>query len=297
MTCPICGETASWRIPYRRISRQSGRQSETEAIAGYGWRLCRRCGNGYPSAQPDLHVLRQVWEANRAVEGADPAKTASVWQYRRDFSRTNARRSYQVFAPLATREKPGCFLDVACGLGETVRYFADRGWDAEGIDADPTTLVLHQEIGIRSRIGQFETMDIARSYDLIHIAHAIYFITNPMLFLHRVAEILKPSGVFCIVLANFMAAYDPGLPSYEHTFYPTAGSMRYALALAGFQTVLTRFWGGSIYLAARPAKTPLPPVHPTLIRLGYLTKPARYAFLGRPYLALRRAAKFVLRRG
>jgi len=177
-----------------------------------------------------------------------------------------------------------------------VRVFADNGWDAEGIDADPSTARFHGELGIRARIGQFEQVEAASSYDFIHIAHAIYFITDPMAFIRGVRARLTPGGVFCIVLADLMANTDSGLPAYSHTFFPTGASMRYALALAGFEVVLSRSMSGSIYIAARPASAPrLPAVRPASTLLLCRTKALRHALLGRPYLALRQFAKRVLR--
>jgi hypothetical protein len=73
--------------------------------------------------------------------------------------------------------------------------------------------------------------------------------------------------------------------------------MRYALALGGFEVVRTSHQSGSIYIAARPATAPtLPPVHPAVTLLLHRTKPLRYAWLGRPYLALRQFAAKLLRR-
>ena len=88
-----------------------------------------------------------------------------------------------------------------------------------------------------------------------------------------------------------MANADSGRPSYSLTFYPTAASMRYALALAGFEVVKTSRQSGSIFMAARAAAAPkLPHVAPAMTLLLHRTKSARYALLGRPYLALRQFA-------
>lgn len=293
--CPICGHGLSWPVPFRRVAKVDAWRKEAGETSLYEWRLCRRCGNAYPSIQPSLAILRRIWEESRVTEPSDARTSQAVWKSRHNAARISAKRSFALFAARASHS-PGRFLDIACGLGETVRYFGDHGWDAEGIDADPGMAPVHRQLGICARIGQFETMEIAGDYDIIHIAHAIYFVTEPMRFLGAVRKRLASGGLLGIVLADFMSDADPGLPSYVHSFFPTAASMRYALALAGFETVLTRSWAGSIYIAARPAEAPLPSVHPARIRLGYLTKPVRYAVLGRPYLALRRAAKFVLRR-
>ena len=207
-------------------------------------------------------MLRRVWAEKRGDECLSPDAKDANWSYRRAISRAGATRSFRLFAPLCAN-RPGRFLDVACGLGETVRIFADNGWDAEGIDADPSTARFHRDAGIRARIGQFEQIEAASGYDLIHIAHAIYFITDPMGFIRGVRARLAPGGLFCIVLADFMASADASLPSYTHTFFPTGASMRYALGLAGFEVVLSRKMSGSIFIAARPASSPrLPPVWP-----------------------------------
>jgi 2-polyprenyl-3-methyl-5-hydroxy-6-metoxy-1,4-benzoquinol methylase len=293
-TCPICGGQASWRIPF---NPDLGGATALRALreGGYDWRLCRRCGNGYPTQQPDLEELSAIWAASRRDSGCSEDEEKARWAYRRRVSRVVAERSYALFSPQV--RSPGRFLDIACGLGETVRVFAAHGWDAEGIDADPTMKPLHEEFGIRSRIGQFETVGLDGRYDVIHIAHAIYFMTDPMSFLARIRERLTPSGNLCVVLANFMSAADPGLPSYAHSFFPTGPSMQYALHLAGFETILRRRIGGSIFIAARPSAQPrAPKVSPALMYARYRSKKLRFALIGRPYIAMRAVGKRLLGR-
>ena len=291
MSCPICGDTTFWSILFARDPQVDGWRAELGDNDTYDWRLCRRCGNGYPSHQPDMRVLRRAWASNRTDEGQPPAERQKIWAYRLAISRAGAGRSFRLFAPLAARPS-GRFLDIACGLGETVRSFSQHGWAAEGIDADPSTEAFHREAGIQTRIGQFEQLDVGGGFDIIHIAHAIYFITEPMAFIRTVRERLAPQGLFCIVLANFMANEDTSQPAYAHTFFPCASSMRYALALAGFEVVLTRSLSGSTYIAARIADQPrLPSVSPAAIRMLHRTKNLRHEAIGRPYLALRRLAK------
>ncbi len=290
MTCPICGHETFWLVAYNRDAAVDAFRSAAGDLVPYDWRLCRNCGNAYPSRQPDLRVLARMWAANRSLNDADTNAAATV-AYRHFISRAGADRSYRLFAPLAGTSA-GRFLDIACGLGETVRTFADHGWDAEEIDADPSTEQFHRELGIRARIGQFEDIEIGSNYDVIHIAHAIYFITDPMKFMRLVREHLTPNGVFCVVLADFMSALDPALPSYAHSFFPTAAAMRYALALAGFETIFCRRLSGSIFLAARPAPAvEKPSIWPFGIWLLHRTKTLRYIALGRPAVALGRAIK------
>jgi SAM-dependent methyltransferase len=294
MTCPICGHETFWPVAYNRDAAVDDWRKETGDLAPYDWRLCRTCGNAYPSKQPDLRVLARMWAVNRTP--TDASTDVATVAHRRFISRAGAERSYRLFAPLAGTSA-GRFLDIACGLGETVHTFAEHGWNAEGIDADPSTEPFHRELGIRTRIGQLEDTKIGDNYDVIHIAHAIYFITDPMNFLRLVRERLAPNGLFCVVLADFMSNLDPARPSYAHSFFPTAASMRYALALAGFETVFCRRLSGSVFMAARPASAVgKPSVWPLGIWLLHCTKALRHAVLGRPAIALVRAIKALIGR-
>jgi SAM-dependent methyltransferase len=296
MPCPICDADECWPIPFARDPKVERWRREAGDDASYEWRLCRRCANAYPSHQPHLRLLQKIWLEHKSTPGLSMAELEDAWARRRVGTRKLAARSLRIFAPLA---KTGGrrFLDIACGFGETVKTFADHGWDAEGIDADSSIADVHRSMGIRVRHGQIEDMDVGAGYDIIHIAHAIYFITNPMKFLSEVRKRLAADGLFCIVLSDFFAHHDPGLPSYAHTFFPSGGSMRYALALAGFETVRCKRISGSIYIAARPAPAPKTPhISPRRTRFLFRTKAQRYALIGRPYLGLRRAAKLLLGR-
>lgn len=293
IACPICDSSQSW--PLRWASDPVIQQWRVDHgdVRDYRWQLCRQCGNGYPSFQPSADLLSFFWNRDRQDAIATDLPKNDVWNVRRVAARRNAARTFNLFTPLHGGA-PGRFLDVACGLGETVKFFSDRGWDAKGIDVDPALKRFHDEIGIESEIAHIENATIDGKYDIIHISHAIYFITYPSEFLKRLRASLQPDGLLCIVLANFLAPEDPGLPGYAHSFLPTAGPMRYALALAGYRTISCRRKGGSIYIAACVEDVPVPRVYPRLVRLRFQTKALRYAVIGRPKLLLHRIAKNIL---
>ncbi|MCF2524439.1 class I SAM-dependent methyltransferase [Bradyrhizobium sp. G127] len=259
----------------------------------YGWSLCKHCGNGYPSFQPSPELLAFFWNRDRQDKLHANLLTDDVWDTRRAAARRNAERTFDVFTALHDR-KPGRFLDIACGLGEAVKYFSDRGWDAQGVDVDPALKRHHDEIGIRSAIGPIETATIDGTFDIIHVSHAIYFITNPDALLKRLRQSLKPGGLLCVVISNFLANEDTSLPGYAHSFWPTGASLEYALALAGYKTVLNHRKSGSIYVAAREGEADLLYAYPSLTHLAYQTKTLRYTLIGRPKLLMHRVAKKIL---
>jgi SAM-dependent methyltransferase len=295
MNCPICDSANFWPVPFALDQKIESWRREEGDEAIYDWRLCRRCANAYPSHQPHLRLLQKIWLEHKSTPGLTAGKLEHAWLVRRSIAHVLATRSFAIFAPLAGAGRR--FLDVACGFGETVKTFGDQGWDAEGIDADSSIAQVHREMGIRVQYGQVEKMNVSERYHVIHIAHAIYFITNPIQFLSEVQKRLVAGGLFCVVLSDFFAHHDPSLPSYAHTFFPTAASMRYALALAGFETVICKRLSGSIYIAARPRRAVnAPRVSPARTRLLFHTKALRYALFGRPYLALRHTAKAIVQR-
>ena len=295
LTCPICGSQSKWPLQYNRALNIERVLSPQHPRDAYFWSLCRQCGNGYPSFMPDLNALAELWESNRTISEKDEAKEEEIWRYRREISRRGAQRSFRLFMPLMG-VKQGSFLDVGCGLGETVMLFSEQGWDAYGIDADPNMLPIHQAIGIQSEIGQVESITLDKKFDLIQIAHAVYFVSNVMTFIESLRSRLNDNGLLCIVLANFMSSDDNGLPGYAHSFFPTAGSMRYLLAVAGYEAIFCQKSSGSIFIAARPGRVALPAVHPRVIRVGYQTKSLRYAIIGKPLTLLKTVAKDILRR-
>ena len=154
VNCPICGTTASWPIAGALDPDIARWRAEAGATRPHSWHLCKQCGNGYPSEPPLPAVLDRYWQIDRHVEGSDET-VETVWQRRIAMSRAGAERSYKVFAPLY-HGAPGRFLDIACGLGETVRKFRDCGWDAEGTELDGSTKRFHDVQGLRTRIGRFE---------------------------------------------------------------------------------------------------------------------------------------------
>ncbi len=280
--CPICGSSDLRPVPYDRMPEVEAILARRKPASGYGWFLCRRCGNATPSEQPDREVLSEYWQSNRTS-----VTDTAAWDYRRKIARIGAERSWELFAPQYIGAEPGRFLDIGCGLGVTVRRFQDGGWTATGIDADATTMASHRELGLETRIGQIEDQSWPERFDLVQIAYAIYFITEPVCYLRRLHDIMTPDGTLAIVIADLLSSVQKGGPSYLHTWLPTAASLQYALAEAGYVTVLSKTIKGSHFIAARRGSAPRPRVSADLTLLRHRTRDLRWWCIGAPRAKLK----------
>ena len=277
--CPLCDSCRSWTIPFF--------DHESNAVVrrgtGYHWRLCKVCGNGFPSTEPTLAELQIYWNRNR-IDGGEAPVTDDVWRYRLAMSRAWAQQSYDFVMPFVHFDSRR-FLDVACGLGETVALFQEHGWQAEGVDADPNAKVFHERLGIRTTIGQMENVATSSRFDLISIAHAIYFITEPRLFVKRVRDMLDEDGIFLVVLSNLLSSMDAGYPGYFHTWYPTSYSLAYLLEQEGFEVLGYRRFKGSMMVVGRRGVSASHQGHPYRAYWAHLSHGWRYRLIGKPLLA------------
>lgn len=279
-TCPICSHNASWVIPF--LDHETGKVVRRNN--GYHWRLCRNCGNAYPSTESTLAEMQAYWNKNR-VDETEAAVTEEVWLRRQSVSQAWAQRSYDFVMPFVQFDTRR-FLDVACGLGETVALFQKNGWQAEGIDADPNAKVFHERLGIRTTIGQVENIDTLSRFDIVSIAHAIYFISEPRRFVKQIWEMLDDGGLFLVVLSDLLSTLNTGHPGYVHTWYPTPESLTYLLEQEGFKVLDCRRSKGS-YMVLSQRGTPVvsPRSYPYRAYLAHLSHAWRYRLIGKPLLA------------
>jgi SAM-dependent methyltransferase len=287
--CPICQAQRRLAVPFHVNPQVEDLRREMGDSAPYGWFLCENCGNAAPSRQPDRAVLEAYWHTNREVSAGDDAD--ALWEYRRAISEIGARRTWDSFAPLMKGGQQGRFLDIACGMGVTVRYFADRGWHAVGVDTNRELKRYHDELGIDTRIGQVENLEFDGKFDLVQIAYALYFITDPVAFLGKIRHHIKDTGHVCLVMADLLSYRDSGGPSYLHTIVTTEESVKNLLSLAGYRVVKTLWISDSLFVAAEIGDSQVqpPPIGPILWR--HRSRSWRYALAGRPRQFLARHLK------
>ncbi|MCA8948392.1 MAG: class I SAM-dependent methyltransferase [Planctomycetes bacterium] len=93
---------------------------------------------------------------HRLPRGVDRARACE--------GQVNARpqRRYRLdFRQLVLAERPASLLDIGCGGGSLLRWFAKGGVHAEGLDPDPAAVRALGDAGYRARVGRAETLPFA----------------------------------------------------------------------------------------------------------------------------------------
>lgn len=285
IACPICDHENSWSLPFYDLDRAA----LTYKTSGYHWRVCLFCGNGYPSYQPNLFDLQRYWNNNR-VDGVSDDGSEAIYQMRLKDAAYWANETYK-FVSLHTNKNTGKFLDIACGLGATVRKFKDMGWSSFGIDADQTTKISHDRLGVDTKIGQFEAMKLEQNFDLISIAHAIYFITDYKSFIYSIKSSLGGGGLLLVVISNFTSSFGANSPSQVHTWYPTPTSLSNAMLLNGFHMVGRKTLRGSTLVLFRNEDRVIKPSRAFWSAFMLRSHNIRYHLIGRHIVRIARAIK------
>lgn len=155
----------------------------------------------------------------------------------------------------ADRGFRGRMLDVGCGgwIPSCLATAVARADQLDGVDPGPAVLT-HPGLTRRWQ-GEFESSAVpAGAYDAAYAYNVVEHVRDPEGFLHKLAEVLKPGGVFWAVTPNArhpfcltvrvverlglkraFGAHHPGINDYPAYYrLNTEGSVRRMAAAAGF---------------------------------------------------------------
>lgn len=104
----------------------------------------------------------------------------------------------------------GRLLEIGFGSGEMLDKLNTWGWQAEGIDFDPTAVKNAQQRGLNVRQGDFLAED-PQYYDVILLNHVWEHLPEPIAMLKACTERLNPQGRLIIA--------QPNSAAYGHSLY------------------------------------------------------------------------------
>lgn len=92
-------------------------------------------------------------------------------------------------------------LDIGCGDGRFMMA-AKNYFEISGIEFDKKMKLAIKDKNLDISYGKFETIIFKKKYDIVLLSHVIEHLPNPNLYLKKIHEILKPSGLLFILCPN-----------------------------------------------------------------------------------------------
>lgn len=187
-----CKHDISGRLLFEASDYISGEQ--------FPVRCCADCGLAYT----DLSVSDRS-PTDAAYYPADYYGTAE--RYSRalaSFLNMLVARRARLLGPLAAAPE-GRVLDIGCGQGYFLKYFADRGWRACGVEVSESAAYHARHVlGLDVRVGEGAQRQFDEGeFDVVCLWHVLEHVLQPAALLKEIRRLLKPGGRLLLAVPNF----------------------------------------------------------------------------------------------
>lgn len=218
---------------------------------GRGLVQCEACGLVYVGMQPDPQELYALY--GETYFRNDESGEVGYTDYLKDegnIRRTFHRRFDHIDQFVSA---PGTMLDVGCALGFNMDVAAERGWQVHGLDVSGYAVdYVRDRFGYETHHDGLLDADLPQqAFDLVTMYDVIEHVPDPMGYLERVHEVLRPGGIFEVATPD-VGSFPARLTgkrwigyklSDEHVYYFSVHSLSSMLQAAGFDVLHVRHIG------------------------------------------------------
>ena len=114
------------------------------------------------------------------------------------------------------------YLDVGCSTGFVVEAARDAGWDAIGIDLNPSAIEFGRSRGLDLRTVALEDAGFAPgTFDAVSLFDVLEHLLDPRRTLRACADLLAPGGILFLYVPNFDSASRLLMGANAHFIWPT----------------------------------------------------------------------------
>ncbi|HEY5536061.1 MAG TPA: class I SAM-dependent methyltransferase [Ignavibacteria bacterium] len=189
--CKICGS-----IDNKAIGKPVINQTFPRATANnYQILQCRDCK--YYFVAPDIDLSQEEWRSlyeNEYFAGAN----LTSWQIR---LRDKERKMRLKYIQSKLKIEKGKFLDMGCGEGFVLNEAYKNGFEPIGVDIAYNLSTENSAFSFHKR-NVFEASFPDNYFSAIYMDSVLEHLLNPMETLRELRRILKPGGVFFVVVPN-----------------------------------------------------------------------------------------------
>lgn len=227
--CPVCGETKRTKLYEKLHDRLYGAPGE--------WTLfrCSGCGCGYLDPRPTAETIHLAYEyyithkpEPDSLSSSDKSLKKLAVSIRNSYLNKkfgyhfhpnvwwgylvmhllppHLRLEWDHYARHLPRPKPdkNRLLDVGCGNGFFLSRAKEAGWNVLGIEFDPKAANLARRKGIKVLECEYKKAPLETNYfDVITSDQVLEHVMDPMDFISRLANWLKPGGYLWVGTPNF----------------------------------------------------------------------------------------------
>lgn len=118
--------------------------------------------------------------------------------------------------------QPVRYLDVGCSTGFVVEAARNRGWQATGIDLNPSAIDFGRSRGLDLRTIALEDAGFAEgSFDAISLFDVLEHLLAPAATLRACIDLLVPGGILFLYVPNYDSASRLLMGAAAHFIWPT----------------------------------------------------------------------------
>lgn len=184
---PVCKTAKNAAYLFDKIDRVSNKNN----ISLY---RCASCKTNF-LGQYDLSYDDQLYAYYEKYKG----------KHKTELFDSVTHKSYlKVLALLQSQTEVNSILDVGCGIGDFVNTAVEEGFNAQGIElAKPAVEIAKQHNLPAEHVDFFSETISESSVDALTMFEVIEHLPDPVSFLKRAANVVKPGGLIYLTTPNF----------------------------------------------------------------------------------------------
>lgn len=163
---------------------------------------CSSCGFAFTNPRPSAQELGHYYASANYISHSNRQRglVASLYYFARSIA---LRSKYHTITRLTGGKS---LLDYGCGAGAFLAHMRARGYSVEGVEPGAEARILASQTA--SCTVHTSLDDIGpRQYDVITLWHVLEHVSDPSETLHRLKQLLSPTGVLLIAVPD-LSSWD-----------------------------------------------------------------------------------------
>jgi SAM-dependent methyltransferase len=225
-TCPVCGQVGA-REWLQAPDRFHGRQEKYILVRCPG---CSLVWLSHPPMAAEMHL--HYTDAYHKLISAGGENSPARWGFRK--------------VAIAQYKQSGALLDMGCSSGAFLESVKGKPWKLYGIEMSAESAKKAKaKSGANVFVGDILDAEFStESFDVITCFDVFEHLYEPRRVMAKVAEWLKPGGIFYVLVPNVDSAearvfgsYWHGLELPRHLFHYSPASLKFLAESAGLREV------------------------------------------------------------